>query len=100
MNDLRTPEKRFRPEIEGVRAVAAFLVAVYHIWLGSVSGGVDVFFVVSGYLITTSLLSRFEREGTINLPEYLLGLGRRLLPLAIIVILFTMVGSILLLPQT
>lgn len=100
MNDLRTPEKRFRPEIEGVRAVAAFLVAVYHIWLGSVSGGVDVFFVVSGYLITTSLLSRFEREGTINLSEYLLGLGRRLLPLAVIVILFTMAGSILLLPQS
>ncbi|WP_022793513.1 acyltransferase family protein [Marinococcus halotolerans] len=100
MNDLRTPEKRFRPEIEGVRAVAAFLVAVYHIWLGSVSGGVDVFFVVSGYLITTSLLSRLEREGTINLPEYLLGLGRRLLPLAVIVILFTMAGSIVFLPQS
>ncbi|SIS95752.1 hypothetical protein [Salimicrobium salexigens] len=37
--DLRAPEKRFRPELEGVRAVAALLVAIYHIWLGSVSGG-------------------------------------------------------------
>lgn len=35
--------KKFRPEIEGVRAVAALLVAIYHIWLGRVSGGVDVF---------------------------------------------------------
>ncbi|GAJ97379.1 hypothetical protein JCM19055_234 [Geomicrobium sp. JCM 19055] len=45
MNDLRVPDKRFRPELEGVRAVAALLVAVYHIWFGTVSGGVDVFFL-------------------------------------------------------
>ncbi|PPA69055.1 acyltransferase family protein [Jeotgalibacillus proteolyticus] len=100
MADLRSPEKRFRPELEGVRAVAALLVAIYHIWLGSVSGGVDVFFIVSGYLITTSLLSRMEREGKINYPEYLLGLGRRLFPIAFTVILVTGVLSILLIPKT
>lgn len=99
MNDLRTPEKRFRPEIEGVRAVAAFLVAVYHIWLGSVSGGVDVFFIVSGYLITTSLLSKMLKQGNIHLGEYLLGLGRRLFPVAFLVVFFTLVGSIWILPQ-
>ncbi|TDL31025.1 acyltransferase [Jeotgalibacillus sp. S-D1] len=99
MADLRAPEKKFRPELEGVRAVAALLVAVYHIWLGSVSGGVDVFFIVSGYLITTSLLSRMVREGRINIIEYLLGLGRRLFPIAFTVLLFTTVVSILILPQ-
>lgn len=41
--DLKVADKRFRPELEGVRAVAALLVAIYHIWIGSVSGGVDVF---------------------------------------------------------
>lgn len=56
-------ERKFRPEIEGLRAVAALLVAVYHIWMMRVSGGVDVFFVVSGFLITTSLLSRYARDG-------------------------------------
>jgi len=98
--DLRTPEKKFRPEIEGVRAVAALLVAIYHIWLGSVSGGVDVFFIVSGYLITTSLLSKMEREGRINLFEYLLGLAKRLFPIAFTVLLFTTLLSILILPMT
>ncbi|MDG5473668.1 acyltransferase family protein [Jeotgalibacillus sp. ET6] len=99
MNDLRSPEKKFRPELEGVRAVAALLVAIYHIWLGSVSGGVDVFFIVSGYLITTSLLSRMMREGKINIGEYLLGLGRRLFPIAFTVLLVTTAASIFILPQ-
>lgn len=99
MEDLKAPEKRFRPELEGVRVLAAFLVAVYHIWLGKVSGGVDVFFIVSGYLITTSLLSRIIREGTINILEYYLGLVRRLLPLALTVIGFIVVMSILVIPQ-
>ena len=100
MVDLRASERKFRPEIEGVRAVAALLVAIYHIWLGSVSGGVDVFFIVSGYLITTSLLSKMEREGRINLFDYLLGLARRLFPIAFTVLLFTTLFSILILPET
>jgi peptidoglycan/LPS O-acetylase OafA/YrhL len=100
LEDLKTPAKKFRPEIEGVRAVAAFLVAIYHIWLGTVSGGVDVFFIVSGYLITTSLLSKMDRNGGINLFEYVLGLAKRLFPIAFTVLFFTTLGSILLMPQS
>ncbi|MGM0898166.1 MAG: acyltransferase family protein [Bacillota bacterium] len=98
MTDLRVPEKRFRPELEGIRAVAALLVAVYHIWIGSVSGGVDVFFIVSGYLITTSLLSRMVRDGRINYLENLLGLAKRLFPLAFTVMVVSAILSIVLLP--
>ncbi|SER70629.1 Peptidoglycan/LPS O-acetylase OafA/YrhL, contains acyltransferase and SGNH-hydrolase domains [Gracilibacillus ureilyticus] len=100
MKDLIVPEKKFRPEIEGVRVLAAFLVAVYHIWFGKVSGGVDVFFIVSGYLITTSLLSRVAKLGTINLTEYYLGLVRRLWPLALTVVLFTITASYLIFPAS
>ncbi|MBM7631397.1 acyltransferase family protein [Geomicrobium sediminis] len=100
MNDLRVPDKRFRPELEGVRAVAALLVAVYHIWFGTVSGGVDVFFIVSGFLITTSLLSRLERTGTIQFGTYLLGLMRRLFPLAFFVMFVTIIFSYFYLPQS
>jgi peptidoglycan/LPS O-acetylase OafA/YrhL len=97
--DLKVSEKKYRPEIEGIRAVAAFLVAIYHIWLGKVSGGVDVFFIVSGYLITTSLLARIEREGRIHFFDYWLGLARRLFPIAFTVLFFTSLGSLLLMPQ-
>jgi peptidoglycan/LPS O-acetylase OafA/YrhL len=45
----QTGDRGYRPEIQGLRAVGAILVAVYHIWLGRVSGGVDVFFVVSAF---------------------------------------------------
>ncbi|MDM5335237.1 acyltransferase family protein [Ureibacillus composti] len=99
MGDLKVPIKKFRPEIEGVRTVAALLVAIYHIWLGSVSGGVDVFFIVSGFLITTSLLSRIEKFGKINLLEYYLGLAKRLFPLAFTVLLFTTIVSVLIMPK-
>lgn len=100
MSDLRVSEKRFRPELEGIRAVAALLVAIYHIWIGSVSGGVDVFFIVSGYLITTSLLSRMVRDGRINYAENLLGLAKRLFPLAFTVIAVSAAASIFLLPMS
>lgn len=99
MQDLQAPTKKFRPEIEGIRVVASLLVAVYHIWLGRVSGGVDVFFIVSGFLITTSLLSRMEKVGRIHLVENYLGLIKRLIPLAFTVLLFTTILSIFIMPQ-
>lgn len=99
MRDLIAPSKKFRPEIEGIRAIAAMLVAVYHIWLGKVSGGVDVFFIVSGFLITTSLLATIEREGRIHLFEYVLGLVKRLIPLAFTVLIVTSLLSILIMPK-
>lgn len=100
MDLYRESDRKYRLEIEGLRAIAAILVAVYHIWLGNVSGGVDVFFVVSGFLITTSLLNRYERYGELNPVDYLLKLGKRLFPSAFTVLLFVIITSFLFLPQT
>jgi peptidoglycan/LPS O-acetylase OafA/YrhL len=90
----------FRPEIQGVRALGALLVASFHIWFGRVSGGVDVFFIVSGYLILGSLLRQAEKTGRIDLIGFAYRLSKRLLPAALFVILAVLLGAWLWLPQT
>ena len=87
----RERDSTFRPEIEGLRAVAAGLVAVFHIWLGRVSGGVDVFIVVSGFLITTSLLGEVERSGDIQFGRFWARIANRLMPAAMMVLLAVVV---------
>ncbi|SHK76528.1 Peptidoglycan/LPS O-acetylase OafA/YrhL, contains acyltransferase and SGNH-hydrolase domains [Nocardiopsis flavescens] len=88
-----------RPGIDGLRAVAVLLVAAYHIWLGRVSGGVDVFLMLTGLLVTSSLL-RAATGGGIRYGAFLARLAARLLPTAALVVLFTLAGTWLFLPQT
>src|SRR5690625_3086818 len=92
--------RRFRPEIEGLRAVAAVLVAVYHIWFAKVSGGVDVFFVIAGFLITTSLLRQVQRTGRLDVGRFLTRLGKRLLPASLTVLAAVLVATRVLMPFT
>ncbi|MCD2136424.1 acyltransferase family protein [Salinicoccus halitifaciens] len=99
-SELDMERKRFRPEIEGLRIVAALLVAVYHIWMQRVSGGVDVFFVVSGFLITASLLSKVRKDGTVNFFDFILGLAKRLFPAAFTVLFTVIIVSYFILPET
>lgn len=93
-------DKKFRPEIEGLRVIAALLVAIYHIWFGKVSGGVDVFFVVSGFLITTSIISKYNKTGSFRFIPYITGLIKRLFPSVITVLLVTVILSFFLLPES
>lgn len=81
-----TRSRKFRPEIEGLRTVAFLLVAVFHIWLNRVSGGVDVFFTVAGLLVTLSLLGHIERTGYISAATFFSRLAIRLLPTAAVVL--------------
>ncbi|MFB1082231.1 acyltransferase family protein [Jeotgalibacillus sp. JSM ZJ347] len=90
--------RKLREELEGLRAVAAILVAIYHIWFNRVSGGVDVFFVVSGFLITTSLLSMYRRNGRILYFSYVVKLLKRLLPTAWLIGIATFVISFVVMP--
>jgi peptidoglycan/LPS O-acetylase OafA/YrhL len=94
-----TKQNAFRPEIEGLRALASILVAVFHIWLRRVSGGVDVFFVVSGFLITTGLLGQIERGGGVRFALFWGRLVKRLAPAAFTVLGAVVVVSVLLLPK-
>lgn len=80
----------FRPDIQGLRAVAVVLVVVFHVWPHVLPGGyvgVDVFFVISGYLITGLLLREAERTGRISLVEFYGKRIKRLLPAATAVLL-------------
>lgn len=76
----------YRPELEGLRAVAILLVAASHLWWGRISGGIDVFLVVSGYLITVTLVIRWVRTGQVGAVRYLRSLGARLIPAALLVL--------------
>jgi len=93
--------RHFLPEIQVLRAVAVMLVVVYHYWPGTLPGGyvgVDAFFVISGYLITSHLLREVEATGTVKLWAFYARRARRLLPASIVVLLFVALGTFLLLP--
>ncbi len=89
----------YRPEIQGLRAVASLLVATYHIWFSRVSGGVDVFFAVSGFLITSTLLRQIDTTGRIDFLKFWGGMARRLLPTAMLVLVTIAVASVIWLPR-
>jgi peptidoglycan/LPS O-acetylase OafA/YrhL len=91
----------FRPDLEGLRAVAVVLVLLYHASVPGMTGGyvgVDVFFVLSGFLITGLMLREARRTGTISLPAFYARRARRLLPASALVLLVTVVASALFLP--
>lgn len=84
----------FRPDIQGLRAVAVVLVVLYHATVPFVTGGfvgVDVFFVISGFLITQHLVRESRATGTVSLSRFYARRIRRLLPSALLVILVTVV---------
>lgn len=88
--------RRFRPDIQGLRAIAVLLVVVYHAGAPVLTGGyvgVDVFFAISGFLITGQLLREVERNGRIDFGSFYAGRIRRLLPTALLVIGVTVVAT-------
>lgn len=93
-------ERKFRIEIEGLRFVAALLVAIYHIWFNRVSGGVDVFFVISGFLITTSIISTINRTGSFHFWPYISKLMKRILPSVFFILGIVLLLSLFLLPKS
>src|SRR5690606_17225695 len=88
----------FRPELQGLRALAVLLVVVYHVWIGRVSGGVDVFFFVSGYLLTGQLLRAAER-GELDVRARWMRSLARLVPAAAVVLVATAGAAALVLPE-
>ncbi len=89
-------ESGFRPDIEGLRAIAVLLVLAYHAKVGPFTGGyigVDVFYVLSGFLITSLLLRELEKTRRIRLPNFWARRARRLLPASFLVIAVTVIAG-------
>ncbi len=95
-----SPRPALRRDIEGLRALAVLLVVTYHVWLGRVSGGVDVFLFLSAFFLTGGIVRRLERGERIDLPRQWLKVFQRLLPTAAVVVASTVAAGLLLLPQT
>ncbi len=101
----RTPGPRdghhdFRPDIEGLRALAVVAVLGFHAFVPHLAGGfigVDLFFVISGFLITGLLLDEHRRTGRISFAAFYARRARRILPAAAVVLLAVSAASYLLL---
>ena len=86
-------------QIQGLRALAALLVTLFHAkWVSGGFIGVDIFYVISGFLITGLLLREIERTGTVNFKDFYARRFKRLLPTSFFVLAITAFISWLLIP--
>jgi peptidoglycan/LPS O-acetylase OafA/YrhL len=93
----------FRPEIQGLRAVSVVLVVLFHLWPTYVRGGyvgVDVFFVISGFLITSHLVREITATGRVQVTRFWARRIRRLLPASLLVLALSAAGVRLWVPET
>ncbi|MFL6136509.1 MAG: acyltransferase family protein [Frankiaceae bacterium] len=105
MTDRGAPtaaRRAFRSDVQALRALAVAGVVVYHLWPRALPGGfvgVDVFFVISGYLITQHLADEMRRTGRISLPSFWARRIRRILPAALLVLAACLGILLLLMPR-
>ncbi|MBA2523139.1 MAG: acyltransferase, partial [Solirubrobacterales bacterium] len=91
----------YMPGIDALRAVAVLAVFFYHVGVSWMPGGflgVDVFFVISGYLITALLVKEFARNGFVDVAAFWMRRARRLLPAVAVMIAATMVVAAIVVP--
>lgn len=100
-SETESERPRFRGDIQGLRAIAVAAILLNHAGMPRIPGGyvgVDVFFVVSGFLITGHLAEELSATGRISLADFYTRRARRILPAAFAVIVLTVVAAIVLQP--
>ncbi|HWL77213.1 acyltransferase family protein [Microbacterium sp.] len=98
---VRRSTRGFRTDVQGLRAIAVGLVLLYHAGVPGVSGGyvgVDVFFVISGFLISSHLLESLERDGRIRFAQFYARRARRILPASFTVAALTAIAVLIVYP--
>lgn len=99
----KSPKASFRTDIQGLRTIAVMAVVLYHLWPQRLTGGfvgVDVFFVISGYLITGHMFRELSRPNDFSLVKFWARRIRRLLPAAFLVLLVSLAAVFFFVPQT
>jgi peptidoglycan/LPS O-acetylase OafA/YrhL len=92
-----------RADVQALRALAVLAVVLYHLWPNRLTGGyvgVDVFFVISGFLIGSHLLRELESTGTIALGTFWARRAKRLLPASLLVLLITTFATLIWVPRS
>lgn len=96
----QAPERKYLPEVQGLRALAVLMVVAYHVWFGRISGGVDIFLLLSAFLMTGQFTRKLESGRAPELLKYWAHLFKRLLPLIAITLVATLGATRLFLPET
>ncbi|HBJ9576001.1 TPA: acetyltransferase [Staphylococcus pseudintermedius] len=99
--DRKPINPRYMPGLDGVRAVAVIAIIIYHLnpqWLSGGFLGVDTFFVISGYLITSLLLTEYHNTGKIELMSFWLRRVKRLIPTVLFLVMGVIVLSLIFMP--
>lgn len=99
--DRKPINPRYMPGLDGVRAVAVIAIIIYHLnpqWLSGGFLGVDTFFVISGYLITSLLLTGYHNTGKIELMSFWLRRVKRLIPAVLFLVMGVIVLSLIFMP--
>lgn len=102
-SSAQPPAGAFRPDIQALRAIAVLSVFAYHLAPGRLSGGyvgVDVFFVISGFLIGSHLLREMETTGRVRLGAFWARRAKRLLPASLLVLLVSAVATFVWVPRS
>jgi peptidoglycan/LPS O-acetylase OafA/YrhL len=97
MSDFKVPKLGYVPALDGIRAIAIGLVVAFHAtgWPYGGPYGVDLFFVLSGFLITTMLVEERDRDGTLSLRRFYVGRARRLFPaVAVMLAVYLLYGAV------
>ena len=96
----QSTQRKFLPEVQGLRAIAVLMVVAYHVWFGRISGGVDVFLLVSAFLLTGQFTRKLESQKPLELLKYWVHLFKRLLPMITVTLLATLGATYLFMPES
>lgn len=96
INIYRLPP--YRKDIQGIRFMGALIIMIFHIWVGKVSGGVDIFIFISGYLMTGIYLGLVKKHGWNGWLYLFSGVLKRITPTAVLILFLSALATSLLIP--